>query len=263
MPNMKRLLFNSVHFLTRQFGYDLAKRSSFSLGDPSSVAAIAQHLAELLPALSIEVVIDVGANMGQYYDFLRDRVGFTGRVISFEPIPELAQALKERSRADPKWAVHNIALGRQQGTLPLNMSHKTGWSSLLQKAGRDVNEVAASITIERVADVRIQTLQDVFDTIEPGLDPASTYLKLDSQGFDLEIMLGAQALLQRIPALQSELELVAVYEGAPDYLDVLRFLRSKGFAITGLFPIWADKSFRVGEIDAVFRNFFAAGSHSQ
>ena len=66
-------------------------------------------------------------------------------------------------------------------------------------------------------------------------------------------MRGAPKSLPQLPALQSELELLKVYEQAPDYLEVLAFLRSQGFSITGLFPIWADKLLRIGEVDAVFR----------
>lgn len=250
---MKRLLFNTVQGITRLAGYDLAKQSSYSLGNSSSVAAIAAHLKDLFRELGTETVIDVGANKGQYYDFLRDRADFRGRIVSFEPIPEHAQELTRRSSADPLWSVHNMALGRQRGTLPLNISDKTGWSSLLRKSESDTNEVVAAISIERVVDVQVHTLDEVFAGLEPDLDPSRCYLKLDSQGFDLEIMRGAPKSLPQLTALQSELELLKVYEQAPDYLEVLAFLRSQGFSITGLFPIWADKLLRIGEVDAVFR----------
>lgn len=251
---MKRLIFNAAQGFARQFGYELGKVSSYSLGDPSSVAALARHLAEMLPALKIESVIDVGANKGQYYDFLRDRVGFKGRIVSFEPIPELAAELQRRTASDPKWTVHNLALGRTPGVLPLHVSDKTGWSSLLTKTSDKANDLAASIKIERVVDVSVRTLDEVFAILEPTLEPSSCYLKLDSQGFDLEIMQGAKNSLLSIPALQSELELLKIYENAPDYLRVIEFLRDNGFAISGLFPIWTDQSFRVGEMDGVFRN---------
>ena len=143
--------------------------------------------------------------------------------------------------------------GASRGTLPLNISDKTGWSSLLRKSESDTNEVVTAISIERVVDVQVHTLDEVFAGLEPDLDPSRCYLKLDSQGFDLEIMRGAPKSLPQLPALQSELELLKVYEQAPDYLEVLAFLRSQGFSITGLFPIWADKLLRIGEVDAVFR----------
>jgi FkbM family methyltransferase len=251
---MKRRIFDAVQGITRRFGYELAKSSSYSLGDPSSVGALANHLAEMLPSLKVDTVIDVGANQGQYYDFLRDRVGFKGRIVSFEPIPELVAPLRRRAASDPLWSVHDLALGRSPGGLPLHISDKTGWSSLLKKTSDENNEVAASIRIERVADVSVRTLDEVFEKLEPGLNPSSCYLKLDAQGFDLEIMYGAPTSLQWLPALQCELEMLKVYEDAPDYVRVIEFLRERGFAISGLFPIWCDRSFRVGEMDAVFRN---------
>lgn len=259
---MKRLIFNAVLGMTRRFGYDLAKSSSYSLGDPGSVAALANHLAELFPALGIESVIDVGANKGQYYDFLRDRVNFRGRIVSFEPIPELAQDLQQRSSSDNRWSVHNLALGRTHGSLPLNVSEKTGWSSLRAKAADQTTDVGSDISFQRTVDVDVRTLDEVFRNIEPGLDPKNCYLKMDSQGFDLEIMLGGAAYLPFIPALQTELELLKVYAGAPDYLHVIEHLRSSHFEVTGMFPIWSDSTFRVGEMDAVFRNMQLARASS-
>jgi FkbM family methyltransferase len=259
-PGMKRLISNAVHSVIGQFGYDLARRSSYSLGDPGSVAALARHLEELFPALGIDTVIDVGANKGQYYHFLRERVRFRGRIVSFEPIPELAQDLQGRSRSDKKWSVHNIALGREHGTLPFNVSENSGWSSLRDKVAEDTTDVASKVSFGRKIDVEVRTLGEVFEAIEPGLNPGGCYLKLDSQGFDLEIMLGGAGILPHIPALQTELEMLKVYAGAPDYLHVIDHLRKQRFELTAIFPIWSDRTFRVGEMDAVFRNMQLAST---
>jgi hypothetical protein len=84
----------------KPLGYELLKKSHTSLGAMSSVEALASPLQELFAQLRIDTVIDVGANLGQYYEFLRDRIGFTGRIVSFEPHPDLAAQLKKRARAD-------------------------------------------------------------------------------------------------------------------------------------------------------------------
>jgi FkbM family methyltransferase len=254
VADVKRLIFHAGSSLAGLFGYDLAKRGLWSLGNADSVSALAVHLQKLFPVIGIDTVIDVGANQGQYYQFLRERVGFRGRVVSFEPIPELAAQLQDRARSERDWTVHNVALGRSPGKLPFHISNKTGWSSLLKKSETDVNEFAAGVAIERVVEVQVDTLERMFADRSAGLDPGRCYLKLDSQGFDFEIMLGAGAALAKVPALQSELEFIKVYDGAPDYLKVLEFLRTSGFAISGLFPVWTDKDLRIGELDAVFRN---------
>lgn len=110
------------------------KISHESLGDASSVDALAKHLRELFTMLGIDCVLDVGANKGQYYEFLRDQVGFRGRVISFEPIPDLAEALRGRAAHDSNWTVCDFAVGRKDDVLPLNVTNRSGWSSFLKKA---------------------------------------------------------------------------------------------------------------------------------
>lgn len=251
---MKRLILKSITGLLDRYGYDVVKMTPSSLGDQASVLALAGHLRELFPLLGVECVIDVGANKGQYYEFLRNRVGFRGRIVSFEPIPELAQALKERASSDPNWSVYDFAIGSSEGNLPLKVSKRPGWSSLLDKSTTELTEVADSIVVDRVVNVRVRSLDDIFKDLKPEIDPGRTYLKIDSQGFDLEVLRGAQAWLNRISALQTELELLQLYANAPSHLEVMSFLRDRQFQMTGTFPVWRDKTLRVGEMDTVFRN---------
>lgn len=70
--------------------------------------ALEQHLVELFDHYRITTVFDVGANSGQYRDFLRQRVGFCGTIHSYEPQPNLANSMKERGRLDPEWHIHSL-----------------------------------------------------------------------------------------------------------------------------------------------------------
>ena len=64
---------------------------------------LAARLRQLFVHHRIEKVIDVGANEGQYRDFLRNQVGFDGRIESFEPTPALVARLHEKARGDRDW----------------------------------------------------------------------------------------------------------------------------------------------------------------
>ena len=246
---MRRLLDSAVG----RYGYEIRPRSHVSLGAESSVMALAAHLRKLFEAVKIGTVIDVGANQGQYRDFLRDHVGFRGTIISFEPIPDLAEALVERARSDEGWRVYPYALGSTAAILPLHISERSGWSSLLEKESSPRTEVADSVQVTRSVDVKVAALDQVLSTEEPGILETGVYLKIDAQGYDLEVLRGAAQSLPFIPALQSELELVPVYANAPPFLRVIEFLLDEGFEITGVFPVWRDRLMRIGEMDTVFR----------
>jgi FkbM family methyltransferase len=241
-----------------RYGYEIVATSQSSLGAQSSVDALAEHLRELFSALHIGAVIDVGANQGQYRDFLRERVGFDGTIISFEPIPRLAGMLQERSRADSLWRVYEFALGSRNETLPLHVSKRSGWSSFLSKDTVVRTEVAGAVVVEEDVTVQVRPLDDVLGALEPGLIESSMYLKVDAQGFDLEVLQGAERSLSWIRALQTELELLRIYAGAPGFQSVIQFLLDRGYDMTGAFPVWRDRALRIGEMDTVFRNMALA-----
>lgn len=86
---MRSRLINIAHKTLRQFGYELIP--SWRLDS----LELANHLRELFNFLDIKCVLDVGANKGQYRDFLRQHVGYKGLILSFEPISALAKNLME------------------------------------------------------------------------------------------------------------------------------------------------------------------------
>ena len=84
-------------------------------GKLASVDSEWDRLVQLLGAHGITLVIDVGANEGQYGAGLR-RAGYTGRVVSFEPGAEAHRNLTQRAHADVQWDVApRLALGAEPG----------------------------------------------------------------------------------------------------------------------------------------------------
>ena len=80
------------------------------------------------------------------------------------------------------------------------------------------------------------------------------YLKLDTQGYDLEVIKGAENTLGEVRALQSEISILGIYSGMPDYLSSIKVFGEKGFDITGMFSVSRDKFLRVVEFDCVAIN---------
>ncbi|MGO9302451.1 MAG: FkbM family methyltransferase [Candidatus Korobacteraceae bacterium] len=233
---MKRL----GHWLADQIGCRIVPRWRVA-GLPA-----AQRLQEVFAKRQIDRVIDVGANEGQFYKFLRLEVGFTGQIVSFEPIPELAARLQERSTNDSSWTVHACALGATAGELTLNVTAKTAFSSFLLPLALDPD--FSGNVVERTIRVPVSTLDEMFP------DPIAlrhTYLKLDTQGFDLEVAGGGERTLETIPALQTEVSFSALYDGMPDYQKSLSVFNQYGFHVSDFFVVAARSDGIACEFDCI------------
>lgn len=206
---------------------------------------LVQALQRLFADNRIETVIDVGANLGQFHDFLRHQVGFAGRIESFEPTPELAAKLKEKAATDPNWTIHACALGSEAGSMKLNLMKLSVFNSFrvpVPRPGLDDNVIVNHI------DVRVCTLNAIFGERE---DLDRTYLKIDAQGFDLEILKGGDAVASKIPALQTEISFASIYDGVPGYARSIEAFEEHGFAVKDLFLVVADSRGVALEFDCI------------
>jgi FkbM family methyltransferase len=209
-----------------------------------------QHLRDVVRRYRVDCVLDVGANRGQYVRLLR-RAGYRGRVLSFEPVPEIFAELAAAAADDDQWDVHQVALGREDGELEMHVVPGT-LSSLLPPSafGSARYQRFASATSMQVPVRRL----DEFLPEALGTDLASArlMLKLDTQGFDLEAFAGADAVLDRVVVLQSEVALLTIYEHMPRMQEALQVYEAAGFEVTGLYPVSREaRTGRVLEYDCV------------
>ena len=98
--------------------------------------------------------------------------------------------------------------------------------------------------VERVDVVR---LDDVWDDLVPA--ERRVLLKVDAQGFDLEVLRGAESSLAHCVALQVEVSGVALYDGSPPLHEVVTHLYERDFRVTGLFPIMRSPADRIQVVD--------------
>jgi FkbM family methyltransferase len=209
---------------------------------------LASLLAQVFKRLEVTCVLDVGANVGQYGRFLRDEVGYRGRIVSFEPSPHaFAQLQKTAARRQP-WQTHQFALGATRGTMPLNVMAATEFNSFLSPASTGIGHVEKKNRVCEIIEVRVERL----DSIAP--DEQNLFLKLDTQGFDLEVLRGARGCLDRICAIQSEISVIPIYQKMPDMQTSLAEFSRRGFDLAGMFPVSHDELLRVIEFDAVLVN---------
>jgi len=196
----------------------------------------------------------VGANRGQYRDFLRMHVGFDGWIISFEPVRKNVEYLRSRVPTDPKWRVFDWALGSSESLLNFNVMKQDYLSSFLQPNKNADAMFSAGNTVDHIEQVSVHRLDAVFATVTDKTSTQHFYLKLDTQGFDLQVIAGADAVLHRIEGLQTEVAVQQIYNDMPDYFTSIRTLNEKGFDVTGMFPVTRDKDLRVVEFDCVMIN---------
>jgi FkbM family methyltransferase len=206
---------------------------------------LATRLRQLFAHHGIETVIDVGANQGQYRDFLRDRVGFDGRIESFEPTPALVALLQEKARGDRDWRIHPFALGSSEGALQFNLMQKTVLNSFRQPAS---DSATFGNVILGTTTVPVRTLDSVFGD-RYGLE--RTYLKLDTQGYDLEVLKGGSLVVSKVPALQTEVSMVPLYETTPNYRESIDAFAAYGFAVADMFLVVSDDQQVAMEFDCL------------
>jgi len=197
---------------------------------------------KILREWGISVVLDVGAATGLYAADLR-RIGYDGKIVSFEPLPDAYAELQAAAEGDPAWECRRLALGSEDGSAPIHVSGTRDSSSFLDMGERHLRGAPGSAYVaEQTVEVaRLDSIWD--DLVRPDDQPL---LKLDVQGFELEALRGAEGSLDRVVAVQAELSLAPVYECAPLYRDVIDHLEARGFRLAGLEPGFED--LRTGEV---------------
>lgn len=243
MSNIYSGLANLIPVVTNRLGYQIIPKWRLENLE------ITTHLAKLFDHFGITTVFDVGANVGQYHDFLRQQVGFSGKIHSFEPQPQLADALRKRQGSDSAWEIHNLGLGSTNGELMLNIMARDTFSSFRQPAANAAAQFAASNTVIDSVKVPVRRLDDLFPVVD--LKDQACYLKIDTQGFDLEVLRGASELLKVTKALQFELAVQQLYTDALPYQEMLATVEAMGFFLSGMFPVSMDDNLRAVEFDCV------------
>ncbi len=191
---------------------------------------------QLLNHYGINLVFDVGANIGQYASDLR-RMGYNGRIVSFEPLTSAYKSLRERSSKDELWETVHCALGDYDGISEINIAANSQSSSLLSMTSTHVQAAPDSgyVGTEDVVLSRLDTILEAFKDEHERL-----FVKIDAQGYEAKILDGASEVLPLIEGFQVEASLVPLYEGESLIEEMIVMMRKLGFVLVSIEPGFSD-----------------------
>jgi len=212
--------------------------------------ALRSHLSSLLSKLDVDCVLDVGANIGYYGRILR-WIGYDGWIVSFEPVADVFRQLSEATRDDPKWRAFDFALGAREETRDIGVAENSVLSSFLEPSEYQTATLGQQSNVTERQRVPVHMLDSVLAQCLDGIADPRIFLKLDTQGWDMEVLSGSMETLRRALGVQVELSIKALYDGSPDWRDTITWLNQQGFELTGLFTVIRDPALRVIEQDCV------------
>lgn len=207
-------------------------------------------LETLLAQYGVEMVFDVGANIGQCGPWFR-WMGYDKTIVSFEPISHLFQQLSHNAKADSKWLVEKLALGEKEGVCMINVSGGHGGASSLLTMTEHVVKNAPDQAVIRQEEIRVTTVEKMMKKYYPEGD--RLFLKIDTQGYERNVLDGIGSELPRVIGLKLEMSLVENYRGELLLRDMLPFLEHMGFHLVELENGWSNET--TGEMyqaDGVF-----------
>jgi len=231
-----------VKTVLRRAGFEVSR---YSIENSRNLRAGAR-----LKAANVDLVLDVGANIGQYALELRE-VGYVNRIISFEPLHDAYLNLLKNSNRDPMWDVApRCGLGSKSSMASINVSGNSWSSSFLPITSKHTMAAPSSAYIG-TEKVEIFTLDGLM--LNEVCKARSPYLKIDTQGYEWEVLEGATEVLNYLCGIQLEVSLLPLYEGQPEFLKILDEIQKIGFELYDIEPEFYDKQkSRLMQLNAIF-----------
>lgn len=208
-------------------------------------AAAIEHL-EMLELIQPETIIDVGANKGQFSLAAR-YASPSALILAFEPLAAAADIFELNFAKDPSARLFRLALASQEGQMPFHVANRADSSSLL--APGEGSAAGYAVRADRIVDIPVKRLDQVLQTTDlKGL----TLLKVDVQGTEPDVVLGAGALLHRIDFIYLEASFVELYDRQMLAGDLVDTLSRLGFAWRGVFNRSVTRAFGPTQADLLF-----------
>lgn len=223
----------------------------FRLKKLSPSASEEYRTAKLLSTYKINKVIDIGANTGQFAESLID-FGYKGEIISFEPVSCAYNVLQKRAKKYSNWKIaEKCAIGNFNGKIKINVSENTLFSSIknINKDYVSYNNDSKQISFEEVNIFTLDSLEDKYLNKNENL-----FIKIDTQGFEKEVLEGAKETLKYVKGIKLEIPLRPIYNDIEWSLkEYIKFFYDNGFECLSINPVAVNnKNGIVYEVDGIF-----------
>lgn len=229
--------------IANRIGYDILHLPA----DP-----IVRRRMELLNKHGIDLIFDIGANTGQFALKMRE-LGYRGRIVSFEPLPDAFAELQKNAAGDKNWTTVNTAIGNSEGEIKINIAQNSYSSSILDILPRHVESATDSVYVGKVT-VPITTIDKVIS--KHYSEKQNLFLKIDTQGYERQVIEGCSNSLNLIKGFQLELSLTPLYSGETLMQEMVGLLRSKGFKLMLIEP--GHQDYTTGELLQIEGIFYRA-----
>jgi|CXWL01.1.fsa_nt_gi FkbM family methyltransferase len=217
------------------------KKLSQIIRDPFLTSALLKGVAagtehrSLLETLQFECIVDVGANRGQFA--LIARKVFPGaKIYSFEPLREPAQVFRAIFVNDPNVKLYPYAIGRERTISTLHVTRDDDSSSMLPVTQTQSAIFPGAAEME-VREVTVLPLSQALDAVSL---PAASLLKIDVQGFELEVLKGSEDILAKFSHLYVECSFIELYKGQALADEIISWLAQRGFILTGIHNLFYE-----------------------
>ena len=233
---------NIIRKIFHSLGLDL-ERLSPATNSSAQLLAVLNHV-------QADMVFDIGANIGQFAQELRF-IGFSGEIVSFEPLSSAHAILSNAAQANAKWKIHpRVAVGDRDGEIEINVAGNSVSSSVLPMLDEHSYAAVGSayVASERTPLIRLDTVAGHYLSAD-----SRPFIKIDTQGFEWQVLDGATKTLKRAQGVLLELSLVPLYEGQRLWREIIERMENEGFTLWAIQKGFTDpRTGRSLQVDAIF-----------
>lgn len=209
---------------------------------------------KIIDDFNINILFDIGANVGQYASKIRE-LGYKNKIISFEPLKSAFKELKKASSKDNNWSVNNYALGNKDGKIMINIAGNSHSSSILNMLPVHTKSAPGSKYIAQ-EEIAIKKFDSIYNSFCTKTD--RVMIKTDTQGYEKNVIDGANKSLKQIKIIQLEMSILPLYKNEMLFIEMINYLDSKGFQLFSLENGFSDSTTgQLLQVDGIFtqKNF--------
>lgn len=235
-----------INMMLNKFGYEIklnGKNESFNL-----------VFNQLIKEKNINLIFDIGANQGSFIDYII-KSGYKNKIIAFEPLSQAYKSLLEKYQAYPNIFLENYAVGNEnRKNIEINISKNLVSSSILDICQSHINSDPESI-FTGSQETELITLDDYARKNNVILEKNNTLIKIDTQGFEYEVLLGSLDILKYISLINIELSLIRLYENQKLMHEIMNILYENDFVMYHFSPVFRNLlNGQLLQVDGLFVN---------